>query len=144
MVVCRRGECQTSAGCVHRGPNGEQCWFPNHGSIAPEWLNFPTAAIATLSSGVMLCKEFKEMHQAAEFLMGHPIWIHHFADKQLWLEMQRTIAEQCPGMPTELHGVTRDNYGEHVAKIETEFGKTVRIRKGSGLTAILPTDGIHK
>lgn len=29
-----------------------------------------------------------------------------------------------------------------LAKLEAEIGKTVRIRKGSGLTAMLPTDGI--
>ncbi len=106
-----------------------------------ETRDFPTAVIASLSSGVLLCK-FGDMHKAAEFLMGHPIWTHHFASKPLWQEMQRTIAEQCPGMPTELEGVTAENYGDHITQLEAELGKTVRIRKGGGLTAMLPTDGI--
>lgn len=106
-----------------------------------ETRDFPTAVIASLSSGVMLCK-FSELHEAAEFLMGHPIWTHHFASKELWKEMQQTIAAQCPGMPTELPGVNGDNWLAAKAKLEQELGATVTIRKGGGLTAMLPTDGI--
>jgi hypothetical protein len=106
-----------------------------------ETREFPTAVIASLSTGVLLCK-FGDMHEAAEYLMGHPIWTHHFADHALTSEMKRTIAEQCPGMPTEIEGVTKDNYLTKLVAIEAEIGKTVRIRKGGGLTAMLPTDGI--
>jgi hypothetical protein len=107
----------------------------------PETRDFPTAVIASLSSGILLCK-FGDMHEAAEYLMGHPIWTHHFADKNLWSEMQKTITEQCPGMPTDLPDVTKDNWENKRVALEAEFGATVKIRKGSGLTAMLPTDGI--
>ena len=106
-----------------------------------ETREFPTAVIASISTGVLLCK-FGDMHEAAEYLMGHPIFTHHFASETLNAEMQRTIAEQCPGMPTDIEGVTKDNYLDKLATIEAEIGKTVRIRKGGGLTAMLPTDGI--
>lgn len=106
-----------------------------------ETRDFPTAVIASISTGVLLCK-FDELHQAAEFLMGHPIWTHHFGSKDLWQEMQRTILEQCPGMPIDAPGITKDNWPEFKAKLESELGETVKIRKGSGLTAMLPTDGI--
>lgn len=104
--------------------------------------DFPTAVIASLSSGTLLCK-FSDMHEAAEYLMGHKIWTHHFANEQLFQEMQKTIAEQCPGLPTgHIDGLTPETYHGYVAKLEAEVGKTVRIRKGGGLTAMLPTDGI--
>jgi|SRR5208282_1036398 len=106
-----------------------------------ETKEYPTAVIASISSGVMLCK-LSDLHEAAEYLMGHPIWTHHFADKTLAAEMTRTVLEQCPGMPTEIEGVTEDNYLDKLAEIERVVGKTVRIRKGGGLTAMLPTDGI--
>jgi hypothetical protein len=102
---------------------------------------FPTAVIASLSSGILLC-DFGAMHEAAEFLMGHPIWTHHFASKELWQEMQRTILAQHPEMPTSLDAVTKENYQSHAAALEKKFGTTVTICKGSGLTAMLPTDGI--
>ncbi len=107
-----------------------------------ETKTFPTAVIASLSSGISLC-EFSKIHEAAEYLMGHPIWTHHFASEDLWREMQQTVAEQCPGMPTNLEGVTKDNYKEFAARLEAEFGAVVTIRKGGGLTAMLPTDGIQ-
>lgn len=113
----------------------------NQETTMTETRDFPTAVIASISTGVLLC-DFGAMQEAAEYLMGHPIWTHHFADRQLCAEMRRTIAEQCPGMPIEIEGVTSENYREKVAEIERALGKTVRIRKGGGLTAMLPTDGI--
>lgn len=109
--------------------------------VETETRDFPVAVIASLSSGVLLC-DFGKMHEAAEFLMGHPIWTHHFADKGLLDEMQKTIAAQCPGMPTDMPDVTPENFREKAAALEAQFGKTVKIRRGGGLTAMLPTDGI--
>lgn len=106
-----------------------------------ETRDFPTAVIASISTGVLLCN-FGDMQEAAEYLMGHPIWTNHFASKTLCDEMQRTVLEQCPGMPTEAPGVTKENWPEFKAKLEAEHGPTVKIRKGGGLTAMLPTDGI--
>ena len=106
-----------------------------------ETKQYPTEVIASLSSGVLFC-DFSAVHEAAEFLMGHPIWTHHFADKDLCREMQATILEQCPGMPTEFPGVTKENYIARIAALKEEIGETCLIRKGGGLTAMLPTDGI--
>jgi hypothetical protein len=106
-----------------------------------ETREFPTAVIASLSSGISLCK-FGDIHEAAEFLMGHLIWTHHFADKALWAKMKDAVLEQCPGMPTELAGVTVENYQEKVAAIEAELGAVAVIRKGGGKTAMHPLDGI--
>lgn len=106
-----------------------------------ETREFPTAAIASLSTGIVLC-DFSKMQEAAEFLMGHPIWTHHFADADLNREMKAAIAQQFPGMPTKIEGVTKENYREKLAEIEREVGTTITIRKGGGLTAMLPTDGI--
>lgn len=106
-----------------------------------ETKEFSTAAIASISTGVLLCN-FGDMHEAAEYVMGHPIFTHHFASKDLSEDMKRTIVAQIPDMPTELEGVTAENYLEHVAKLEAKFGAKVAIRKGGGLTAMLPTDGI--
>lgn len=106
-----------------------------------ETKDFPVTVIASLSSGVLLCK-FGEMQEAAEYLMGHPIWTHHFGSKDLWKEMQKTILEQCPGMPIDAPDINKDNWTAYAEKLEADLGKVVKIRKGGGLTAMLPTDGI--
>lgn len=103
---------------------------------------FPTAALASITTGVLLC-DFSTMHKAAEFLMGHPIWTHHFADKELWKLMRATAITQHPNLPVEIgQHITKDNYLSYVAEIEGAFGKTLTIKRGSALTAMLPTDGI--
>ena len=107
-----------------------------------ETREFPTAVIASLSSGIMLCGTFSAIHEAAEYLMGHPIWTHHFADEQLTSEIRRMVADQCPGMPARDGEITPDNWREKLAGLEAQFGPTQTIRKGSGLTAMLPSDGI--
>ena len=99
------------------------------------------AALVSITSGVLLCR-FGEMHEAAEFIMGHPIWTHHFASPQLTDDMRRTVLAQHPGLPTELPDVSAENYLQRVAELEAQHGKTLPVVKGSGLTAMLPTDGI--
>lgn len=106
-----------------------------------ETREFPTAVVASISSGILLCK-FGDMHEAAEFLMGHPVWTHHFASKELSAKMKRAVLEQCPGMPTALQGVTSENYLEKVAALEAELGPVAVLRKGDGATAMHPLDGI--
>lgn len=107
----------------------------------PETKQFSTAAIASLSTGVLLCK-FDEMQQAAEFLMGHPIWTHHFADHNLNQKIKATIVAQFPDMPTKLDGVTAENYLERVTELEAKFGKTLEVAADTGETAMSPFDGI--
>jgi hypothetical protein len=106
-----------------------------------ETREFSTAALASITSGILLCK-FGDMHEAAEFVMGHPIWTHHFASKQLNDDMRKTLLAQHPGLPIDIEGVTAENYLEHVAALEAKLGKTLSVTKGSGSTATLPTDGI--
>lgn len=106
-----------------------------------ETRDFPTAVIASITTGTLLC-EFSEMHEAAEYLMGHPIWTHHFASKDLNAKMVAAVLEQCPGLPTKAEGVDRNTWPAFKEKLESEFGPLVKIRKGSGATAMSPLDGI--
>lgn len=107
-----------------------------------ETREFPTAVLASLSSGIMLCESFSDIHEAAEYLMGNRIWTHHFADRQLQADIQATLAEQCPGLTAKELSITPKNWRKRIRQIEAELGPKQTIRKGSGLTAMLPTDGI--
>lgn len=144
MLAASRAIHQQGAGAHEAFLEGQEPRLPFFCNARPpmsETRTFPVVAIASISSGILLC-EFGNMQEAAEYLMGHPIWTHHFASKDLQREMQAAIAEQCPGMPTKIEGITKENYLAKVAELEREFGAVVTIRKGGGLTAMLPTDGI--
>lgn len=106
-----------------------------------ETREFPTEVIASLSSGILVCK-FSDMHEAAEYLMGHPIWTHHFGDKALWQSMREAILVQHPNMPLDLDGVTPGNWEARRDALHAELGGTVTIQKGDGHTALSPLDGI--
>jgi hypothetical protein len=107
-----------------------------------ETREFPTAVIASLASGIVFC-DFGKIHEAAEYLMGHPIWTHHFASKDLWQSMRAKVLEQCPGMFANDDGsVGGDNWREKLAEIETEIGPVCTIRKGGGETAMHPLAGL--
>jgi hypothetical protein len=106
-----------------------------------ETREFSTAAIASISTGKLLC-EFGKMHEAAEYLMGHPIWTHQFASEQFWARMRQAVLEQRPCFPIAMSGVTRENYQDHVAALEREHGATVTIRKGDGHAAMNPLEGL--
>lgn len=104
-----------------------------------ETREFSTEAIASLSSGMLMCR-FSDMHDAAEYLMGHSIWTHHFADKALWQSMRDKILAQHPTMPID--GITKENWEAKRDALLTDFGPTVTITKGDGRTAMSPLDGI--
>lgn len=108
-----------------------------------EQREFPTEVIASISSGILLCS-FSEMHEAAEFLMGHPIWTHHFASPDIWKRMTDRVLQQHPLMPKKLDvtGVTPENWLEYKAKLIKSLGAIVRITKGDGSTEKSPLDGI--
>lgn len=100
---------------------------------------FSTAALASVTSGRLLCP-FSDMHEAVEFALGHPVFTHQFP--MLRDDMKRAILSQHPMLPLSLDDCTQDNWREKLAEIEAAFGKTLSITKGSGLTNLLPTDGI--
>lgn len=106
-----------------------------------ETRDFQTEVIASLSSGILVCA-FSDLHEAAEYLMGHPIWTHHFADKTLWQAMRDEILKQHPGMPTEITGVRPQNWEARRDALHKQLGATVTIRKGDGHTTMSPLDGI--
>jgi hypothetical protein len=110
--------------------------------VSDETREFPVSVLASLSSGIALC-EFSKIHEAAEFLMGHPIWIHHFASEELWTAIREKLFAQHPKLPTALAGVTMDNYAEHITAIENQLdAAALCIRKGDGTTAMHPLEGI--
>jgi hypothetical protein len=37
MAICARVECQSTAGCAWRGPNGQLCYFPQFGKSLADY-----------------------------------------------------------------------------------------------------------
>src|SRR5947209_6718387 len=115
--------------------------------MTTETREFPTTVIASLATGLILYEGeggFSKLHEAAEFLMGHPIWTHHFASRDLWRAMRERVLAECPNMMSkdEVRDVNKENWREWAAEVERRYGKTVRIHKGDGSTAKHPLEGL--
>lgn len=61
--------------------------------------SFDPAVIASLSTRILLVAPFSRVHEAAEWIMGHPVWTHQFPE--LADEMRAAVLKQFPEMPTD-------------------------------------------
>lgn len=94
-----------------------------------ETKSFKTTAVIGLTSGI-LYGDFGELHELAEWVAGHPIWTHEFADQKLHDRLREKVFGQ--------HPVLRDihvkggcyNVDEEIELMERLFGKTLEIARG--------------
>lgn len=91
-----------------------------------EGKSFPTLAAATLATGTFMGGEFSTVHEAAEWLMGFPVWTHELPS--LGKALSQSVCDQVPGMPSsagESWERTRD-------LLLNQFGDTVVLLRGNG------------
>lgn len=89
---------------------------------------YPTAAVLSLTTGVLLC-EFSAMHELAEYLTGGPVWTHQFAHAPFNDEMREAIFAQHPGLSdVDASDVGGANWKSFVERCEEYFGSTLLIR----------------
>ena len=50
------------------------------------------AAIISAFTGIS-CGPFSDIHGYAERVLGRPIWMHQFADKELWAELREAASD---------------------------------------------------
>lgn len=97
--------------------------------------SFDPAVLASLTTGIVLVREgFSPMHEAAEWVMGHPIWTHQFPT--LMPAIRKAIIAQFPDMPT----AQPDDFMQAAADTRARYGTLVEVRRGSGETATDPLD----
>jgi len=84
-----------------------------------------TAALLTLSTGIVMVERFEGVGEAAEAVMGHPVWTHEFPS--LGDRMRELIVAQLPDFPTEVSGDWREVREAAVAR----YGETIEIDRGN-------------
>ncbi len=85
-----------------------------------------TAALLTLSTGIVMVERFEGVGEAAEAVMGHPVWTHEFpalADR-----MRDLIVAQLPDFPTEANG---SNWTAIRDAAIAQYGDTIEIECGT-------------
>jgi hypothetical protein len=91
-----------------------------------ERVTVKTAALATLTTGVVMVDKFEGVGEAAEAVTGHPVWTHEMgkaADRA-----REVIPAQLPGFPME---ATSENWQQVRDAAIAQFGETVEIERGT-------------
>lgn len=98
---------------------------------------FSTAALASITTGRLFCA-FSDMHEAIEYLMGHPVWTHELASEALFKLMSAKLREQHPGLPTEADDCDGTNWEAWRDQLVAKLGPTLTITKGQEVRAADP------
>lgn len=92
---------------------------------------FPAEVVLSVTSGVLLCKSFSDVHECVEFLLGRPVWTHEFADPSLLEKSSCRVFSKHPFLegfdPT---GITAENCVERTAAFLGNR-KTLELTKGA-------------
>ncbi len=67
-----------------------------------ETKSFDPAVLATLTTGTLLVQPFGLAHEAAEWVLGHPVWTHQFP--KIMPKLREAVLAQFPKMPLSLTG----------------------------------------
>lgn len=92
---------------------------------------FDPATLAAFTTGILMT-EFAKVHEAAEWLIGHPVWTHEFpvlADR-----LKALTLAQFPMMPTEIEAT----WEAQRDAIRAQYGETVEVARGADHRAADP------
>lgn len=96
-------------------------------------------ALATITSGTVLCQPFSLVKEAAEQLLGHPVWTHEFVVPKIQKALIAAVLAQYPDMPVEQTAdwkATRDALYER-------YGQMVEVKRGSREREAGPVDTLQ-
>lgn len=108
-----------------------------------ETREFRTEILLSITTGKLLCEDFSLMHEAAEFVLGAPIFTHHFANSEMNSMLRKTLLKQQPDLLPELgDDITPENWQEKVKVLIDKLGSKRTVTKGSGIGRMGATEGI--
>lgn len=103
---------------------------------------FSTAAILSVTTGRLLCK-FEQMHELSEWLLGHPIWTHEFADEQLHARLKKAVFDQYPTIATTVW-IDGSDWKKWLAKQVKHLGASFTILKGKAERSEHPLESLER
>ena len=109
--------------------------------LKKEVREFRTEILLSIT-GVLLCEEFSLMHEAAEFVLGAPIFMHHFANSEMNSMLRKSLLKQHPDLPELGDDITPENWREKTKVLIDKLGGKRTVTKGSGIGRMGTTEGI--
>lgn len=111
--------------------------------MTAEVKEFPTTVVASIATMIHMAEGFKfgDIHECAEWIAGHPIWTHEFADKVVVEMLAADAYSQFPNLPTR--DEARADFRVAAAKAIAEYGLTVTVTRGNGIRDKHPLDTLQ-
>jgi len=107
-----------------------------------ETMTIKTSTALTLATTICYEESFSDIHQAAEFLMGHPIWTHEFDDKEIWNDLRARILYAVPALA--LFQPQEGAWKEDLVRVCADLGPTVTIQKGTAERLEHPLESMER
>lgn len=92
------------------------------------------AALATITTGVVLVVPFSIVHEAIDWIMGRHLWTHELV--LCGDETKALVLEQFPDMPTDFTG----DIHSLIASLRAHYGETVAVKQGATKRTASPID----
>lgn len=97
----------------------------------PEKRLISTQILLSITTGKLLC-EVSDYHAACEFILGHRIMFHHFADDTLQDKLCSEVLKQHPDLTADLaDDVNTSNWREKRDALVERFGETREVVAGN-------------
>lgn len=101
--------------------------------MTAETKTLPTGAVLTITTDIVMVESFEGVHEAFEWVMGHPVWTHEmprFGDAA----RERVLA-QYPDIPTK---ATAQDFRQVYADAVARYGDTIEIKRGDAKRNVDP------
>lgn len=89
---------------------------------------FDPAALASITTGILLVESFSKMAEAAEWLLGHPIWTHEYP--ALSDKLRAAVLTQFPDMPANKEEA-RVDWRKLAEDVRVRYGAHVSVKRGN-------------
>lgn len=108
--------------------------------------SFTVAAALSAITGRLLCDSFGEVHALSEWVMGHSIWTHEFADKNLCERIKAAVIVQHPMLgESDASSLNETNFSDWLTNEEMRLGvKCMTFAKGTGARTEHPLESISR
>lgn len=105
---------------------------------------FPIEVVAGLISGINL-GSVGDIHECAEFIAGHSIWMHEFAERALFDRLRNLAVAQLPFLQHIcLDRLDPEAVPSVVASLQREHGLTVTLTEGDGKRTEHPLESLER
>lgn len=93
---------------------------------------FDTPTLASIATGVLLVQPFSKVHEACEWLLGHPVWTHELGSKATVERIKAALVAQFPEFGTiDAANVGKDNWAPFAYELIENLGPSREIARGS-------------